>query len=421
MAALLLGTAPLATARTDGPAGPRAAVQAPGGEGWSATASAYRGRNGERFVYTCPRYGAAGSIWGTDLYTDDSSVCTAAVHTGGITLAGGGTVTIEIRPGESAYAGSTRNRITSSSYPAWSGSFVVVGATRQEPGIGEGGSDWGANAGRFRPFVGAQFRYTCPAGGRAGIVWGTDVYTDDSSVCTAAVHAGRITLAAGGAVTIEMRDGQASYTGSARNGIESRPYPAWPGSFVFVGAAGGGGGGGTPQPGAPPQGTATGTVTVNGQPFTSGTVPFGATVDVSEGRLTMRADVGTLQVFGDGRNAARFVPRRASERVNGRTRTLIQLTLSGGDFGVCGRRRTAGRAQQNRGEVRSLWGNGKGRFRTRGRYAAATVRGTRWRTVDRCDGTLTVVRQGVVEVRDLTRGRTVRVRAGRSYLAPARR
>ena len=27
---------------------------------------------------------------------------------------------------------------------------------------------------------------------------------------------------------------------------------------------------------------------------------------------------------------------------------------------------------------RKLWGDGKGKFRTKGRYAAATVRGTRW-------------------------------------------
>ena len=36
----------------------------------------------------------------------------------------------------------------------------------------------------------------------------------------------------------------------------------------------------------------------------------------------------------------------------------------------------------------------RGRFRTRGRYSAATVRGTIWDTVDRCDGTLTVVKRG---------------------------
>jgi hypothetical protein len=135
----------------------------------------------------------------------------------------------------------------------------------------------------------------------------------------------------------------------------------------------------------------------------------------------MRADVGTLAVFGASRVPARFVARRATERVGGRTRTLIQLTLSGGSFGACGRRTTAAAGQGGSREVRALWGNGRGRFRTRGRFATASVRGTVWRTVDRCDGTLTRVRQGVVEVRDLTRRRTVRVRAGQSYLAPSRR
>jgi hypothetical protein len=38
---------------------------------------------------------------------------------------------------------------------------------------------------------------------------------------------------------------------------------------------------------------------------------------------------------------------------------------------------------------------------------------------DRCDGTLTRVRRGRVDVRDFTRRRTIRLRAGRSYLARA--
>ena len=47
----------------------------------------------------------------------------------------------------------------------------------------------------------------------------------------------------------------------------------------------------------------------------------------------------------------------------------------------------------------SLWGNGKGKFRTNGKYSSATVRGTIWLTQDRCDGTLTTVKRGTVSVR----------------------
>jgi hypothetical protein len=64
-------------------------------------------------------------------------------------------------------------------------------------------------------------------------------------------------------------------------------------------------------------------------------------------------------------------------------------------------------------------GRARGRFRTRGRYSAATVRGTTWTVADRCDGTLTSVTSGVVVVRDLRKRRNVIVRAHRSYLARA--
>jgi ferric-dicitrate binding protein FerR (iron transport regulator) len=50
----------------------------------------------------------------------------------------------------------------------------------------------------------------------------------------------------------------------------------------------------------------------------------------------------------------------------------------------------------------------------------ATVRGTVWDVIDRCDGTLTKVTKGVVSVRDLTRKKTVMVKAGHQYLAPAK-
>ncbi|WP_346729629.1 LCCL domain-containing protein [Corallococcus exiguus] len=40
-------------------------------------------------------------MWGTDLYTDDSSVCVAAVHAGAITTAGG-TVVVTISRGRPA-------------------------------------------------------------------------------------------------------------------------------------------------------------------------------------------------------------------------------------------------------------------------------------------------------------------------------
>jgi hypothetical protein len=71
--------------------------------------------------------------------------------------------------------------------------------------------------------------------------------------------------------------------------------------------------------------------------------------------------------------------------------------------------------------LQTLRSNAHGRFRTRGRYSASTVRGTNWGTRDRCDGTLTIVRRGTVAVTDFTLHMTVLVHAGHRYLAPAKR
>ena len=66
---------------------------------------------------------------------------------------------------------------------------------------------------------------------------------------------------------------------------------------------------------------------------------------------------------------------------------------------------------------RHLWGDGKGSFRTSGKYSSATVRGTKWLVKDSCAGTLTRVVRGSVTVRDKVRGKTVVVAAGKSYIA----
>jgi hypothetical protein len=102
----------------------------------------------------------------------------------------------------------------------------------------------------------------------------------------------------------------------------------------------------------------------------------------------------------------------------------VDVYLRGGSFARCGhasgqpasRQASASRSRK----VRRLWGRDSGgRFRSHGRHSHATVRGTRWLTVDRCDGTLTRVTDGSVVVRDFRRHRNVVVRAGHSYLAKA--
>jgi hypothetical protein len=94
--------------------------------------------------------------------------------------------------------------------------------------------DWTTDATQWRYDIGKRFSIVLPPNGTAGAVWGTGVYTDDSSIGTAAVHMGLITFANGGSVTIEMRPGQDSYQAMQLNGVTSSSYGEWEGSFVFI-------------------------------------------------------------------------------------------------------------------------------------------------------------------------------------------
>ena len=74
--------------------------------------------------------------------------------------------------------------------------------------------------------------YCSSSASTSGSVWGTDFYTDDSSLCSAAVHAGRITPS-GGRIRAVVTNGLGSYTGSTRNGVTSFSWGSWPGSYYF--------------------------------------------------------------------------------------------------------------------------------------------------------------------------------------------
>ncbi len=209
----------------------------PGGteadSGWGATAVAHRGEDGKTFTYTCPPDGSAGSLWGVETYTDDSSVCTAGVHVGLITLADGGKVTIEIAPGEQGYDEGTANGITSASYGPWSGSYTFPDAPPGSGTFEPGTSSWNVTAAGLSLEPGSSYTLTCSGSGKPGSVWGTDTYTADSSICTAAAHAGLITVADGGAVTIDVGEGAQSYEGTTAHGITSSSYGPYNPSYTF--------------------------------------------------------------------------------------------------------------------------------------------------------------------------------------------
>jgi hypothetical protein len=203
---------------------------------WEENATSLKSADGQTITLACSPAGEPHTVWGSDIYTSDSSICTAAVHSGLITFQQGGTVTIQLRPGRSMYGASERNGVTTNSYGSWQQSFVfktpnmeaVVRAAEESNSI-----LWNAEA-TIVPFeAGKTLKFTCPSNGKESNVWGTDTYTIDSSICTAAVHAGKIKLETGGPVTIEMTPGESSYKGSLRNGIKSNDYEKYGASFIL--------------------------------------------------------------------------------------------------------------------------------------------------------------------------------------------
>ncbi|UCD25197.1 MAG: hypothetical protein JSW51_04545 [Gemmatimonadota bacterium] len=94
---------------------------------------------------------------------------------------------------------------------------------------------WKTNATELTGLNGFRGEVICPPGGTAAAVWGTEVYAGESSICTAAVHAGLISFRDGGTVTFEIFPGVLSYEGTERNGVASRfASQSRGGGFRFV-------------------------------------------------------------------------------------------------------------------------------------------------------------------------------------------
>jgi hypothetical protein len=166
-------------------------------------------------------------------------------------------------------------------------------------------------------------------------------------------------------------------------------------------------------------------------------IPLGSIVDARKGRARITAEVDAktgrtqsslfydwffrvLQTKGPKPiTEARLVKGSFLPCTGGKRGTRAKVGSAAAAGGL--RAQSAAKRRSKR-SVRHLWGHGNGSFRTGGKRSAATVRGTFWLVEDRCDGTLTRVRTGRVDVRDFRRKKTISLRAKTkrsSYLAKA--
>ncbi|HEY3448842.1 MAG TPA: LCCL domain-containing protein [Myxococcales bacterium] len=187
----------------------------------------------------CPPGGVPGAVWGSEVYTGDSSICGAAAHSGLLSLAQGGSATVRALTGQQAYQGSERNGVSSQSWASYGTSFTfgkqcdpnepLPGERMDKPISATGGTNATAVSNR----KGAVW-FSCPPSPVLSTVWGVDTYSSDSSVCGAAIHAGAIQAKAGGLVGIERVGPQPALQGSARNGVVSTPFGPWSKNFKVV-------------------------------------------------------------------------------------------------------------------------------------------------------------------------------------------
>ncbi len=86
---------------------------------------------------------------------------------------------------------------------------------------------------RYRGHIDETVYFTV-TGSNKGTIWGTNIYTDDSPLAVAAVHAGLLKVGQRGVLAVKILDGADEYAGSERNGITSQDYGAHAGSYRIV-------------------------------------------------------------------------------------------------------------------------------------------------------------------------------------------
>jgi hypothetical protein len=142
-------------------------------------------------------------------------------------------------------------------------------------------------------------------------------------------------------------------------------------------------------------------------------IPNGTTLDTLKGRVTLFAAANN-----SGKTTkADFYDGIFKVKQSKGSRPLTELTLT--EALACSTANKASIAAKRK-KKRRLWGDGSGRFRTKGKHSAATVVGTKWLVEDKCRSTLTRVVRGRVSVRDFVKKKTVIVRRGKRYIARAK-
>jgi hypothetical protein len=176
-------------------------------------------------------------------------------------------------------------------------------------------------------------------------------------------------------------------------------------------------------------------IEINGKfvPITELTkIPNGAVINALKGTLTINAAAPGSGPRAKGKAKTKTQTGsfggaifKVTQSKGGNTKGLTNLSLveglkGGPSYAGCkAKGKKASIAALSSKTLQLLHGKAHGKFRTTGKYSAATIRGTVWTVADRCDGTLTHAIKDVVTVTDFVRHKTIQLHPGHSYLALA--
>ena len=227
--------------------------------------SKYRSKNGEMVIVRVTGR-TSGTVYGQNSsygYMDKSDLATAAVHAGLLKPGETGTLYVRIKSGSEKHEAVLKNGVQSRSYGKSEGTFKIrkctditsangtnitgnsgntgnSGGTTSTSGNNTGGNNTSTTSVPNAPSHMLSYRgqngkvYTFKVtGSTSGRIWGgeNNIYTDDSYIATAAVHAGLVKAGQTGTIKVKILPGQSSYSSIERNGVTSYKNNGYGGSY----------------------------------------------------------------------------------------------------------------------------------------------------------------------------------------------
>jgi hypothetical protein len=168
-----------------------------------------------------------GSVYGTIVYTIDSSICLSAIHAG---LKDIKMVLIKILPGLSSYPGTLQYGIQSTSIDGAKYSFTL----EEAPQITTIDCKTTAADNQFNGSIGMKYLVNCPqnCSKLQHLVYGNEEYSADSSICQAGIHSGALNDK-GGEIQFQIEPGKKIYFGKKAFGIDSKERESYVKSIKF--------------------------------------------------------------------------------------------------------------------------------------------------------------------------------------------